>query len=227
MQVMVCDNMDAHCSGGLPFSAMEWLIKEGHADTEDSYPYSPKWNALTTKCLDTKATVGAKISACSILSCGQPDYCDEKWVKAGCPKSGGAFSPNNPACLKNETELRTFIAKNGPISIGIDASFMKDYKSGVACPTCDFLHPPSGGSFGPHMDHGVTIVGWGSDPKVNGTAKDYWLIKNSWNQSWGENGYYRICRGIVDKKTQCDPLSKEPQCYETCGVNGQVSSAVV
>jgi len=40
--------------------------------------------------------------------------------------------------------------------------------------------------------HAVRIVGWGVDAD---TGKDYWKVANSWNQYWGEEGYFRIIRG--------------------------------
>lgn len=36
--------------------------------------------------------------------------------------------------------------------------------------------------------HAVVIVGWND-------AQDCWIIKNSWADDWGENGYFRIKRG--------------------------------
>lgn len=39
--------------------------------------------------------------------------------------------------------------------------------------------------------HAVSIIGWGVDD--DGTK--YWLIRNSWASSWGDNGYFRMERG--------------------------------
>jgi cathepsin B len=38
--------------------------------------------------------------------------------------------------------------------------------------------------------HAIRILGWGVE---NGTP--YWLIANSWNTDWGDNGYFRILQG--------------------------------
>jgi len=42
------------------------------------------------------------------------------------------------------------------------------------------------------VDHTVVVVGWGHDAD----AGDYWLIKNSWGTTWGENGFFRLKRGV-------------------------------
>jgi len=39
--------------------------------------------------------------------------------------------------------------------------------------------------------HAVKIVGWGVD--TDGT--EYWIVANSWNTSWGEDGFFRIAFG--------------------------------
>ncbi|KAG5874072.1 hypothetical protein JTB14_014014 [Gonioctena quinquepunctata] len=39
--------------------------------------------------------------------------------------------------------------------------------------------------------HAVKILGWGVDDK----NVSYWLIANSWNKQWGEEGFFRMLRG--------------------------------
>ncbi|KAJ8929730.1 hypothetical protein NQ314_017545 [Rhamnusium bicolor] len=38
--------------------------------------------------------------------------------------------------------------------------------------------------------HDVKMIGWGVE---NNTP--YWLLVNSWNDEWGDNGYFKILRG--------------------------------
>lgn len=47
------------------------------------------------------------------------------------------------------------------------------------------------------INHAVTIVGFGID---NVTQVPYWIVKNSWGTTWGQNGYFNIEMG---KNTCC------------------------
>jgi len=51
--------------------------------------------------------------------------------------------------------------------------------------------------------HAVRCIGWGEE---NGTP--YWLIANSWNEDWGDNGYFKIIRG-----------------KDNCGIEEEISAA--
>ncbi|XP_044462418.1 zingipain-2-like [Mangifera indica] len=76
----------------------------------------------------------------------------------------------------SEKALLQAVAKQ-PVSVAIDASGIKYYSGGVFDGDC-----------GTSLNHAVTIIGYGTAD--DGT--EYWLIKNSWGESWGENGYMRI-----------------------------------
>lgn len=42
------------------------------------------------------------------------------------------------------------------------------------------------------LNHAILVVGYGHD---SASGLDYWLIKNSWGTSWGENGFLKLKRG--------------------------------
>ena len=55
------------------------------------------------------------------------------------------------------------------------------------------------GICGTELNHAITDVGYGT--ATDGTK--YWLMKNSWGTSWGENGYIRIKRDVFAKEGLC------------------------
>lgn len=116
-------------------------------------------------------------------------------------KSKIAASASNFTVIStDEDQIAANLVKYGPLAVGINAAFMQTYIGGVSCPYICFKN---------YLDHGVTLVGYGAAgyAPIRLKNKPYWIIKNSWGASWGEDGYYRICRG-----------------NNICGVDSMVSS---
>ncbi|XP_030527100.1 cysteine proteinase 15A-like [Rhodamnia argentea] len=103
-------------------------------------------------------------------------------------KSKIAASVSNFSVVSlDEEQIAANLVKNGPLAVGINAVYMQTYIGGVSCPyICS-----------KNLDHGVLLVGYGSAgyAPIRFKEKPFWIIKNSWGQNWGENGYYKICRG--------------------------------
>eukprot|EP01084_Bolivina_argentea_P316574 548799_1 len=92
----------------------------------------------------------------------------------------------------NSTALMEAVVK-GCVQVNIEADqpAFQHYKSGVITSGC-----------GADNDHSVLTVGYGTENGVQ-----YWLVKNSWGQNWGDNGYVKICRNC-----------KQNTPYGECGI---------
>lgn len=77
---------------------------------------------------------------------------------------------------KSETAMMDAMATKGPLSVCVDASAWQFYSGGVMQPS----------SCGTQLDHAVQAVGYTSQ---------YWIVRNSWGESWGEQGYIRLAYG--------------------------------
>jgi C1A family cysteine protease len=93
----------------------------------------------------------------------------------------------------NDAALMQAILSYGSVTASVNARPLQLYSSGIltfeACK-------------GFMADHVVNVVGWGSEV-IAGKKSDYWIMRNSWSDAWGESagrhypgklGYYRIER---------------------------------
>lgn len=82
----------------------------------------------------------------------------------------------------NENDLKAAVATVGPISVLLDATHQsfRLYGGGV------YYEPECSTEI---YNHALLVVGYGSD-----NGEDFWIVKNSWGDDWGNEGYINIAR---------------------------------
>jgi len=116
-----------------------------------------------------------------------------------CRKSSCTSAPSSKisgykdVARNNEAQLRAAVTQQ-PVSVAIEAdqAAFQFYKSGIFSAPC-----------GTSLDHGVLAVGFGSD------QGGYWIVKNSWGASWGNQGYIQMAFGKNNGAGQCG-IAMEP-----------------
>jgi len=129
--------------------------------------------------------------------------------------SGFVRLPTNKA-----SHLLNALATKGPVAMSIDANNLHLYNSGVF----------SGCQADTIVNHAVLGVGYGIDKE---SGKGYWNLKNSWGDSWGEKGYFRVERRDEDDwmcGTDTKPqdgvfCEKHPDTVPVCGMCGVTSDS--
>jgi len=98
--------------------------------------------------------------------------------------------------VQGVSQIQTELMTNGPLYVAFTVyGDFETYKSGV------YKHT-TGEQLG---GHAVEMIGWGTE-----NSEDYWLIKNSWNEEWGDGGLFKIARGV-----------------DECGIENSVSGGIV
>ncbi|RZC34145.1 Peptidase C1 and/or Inhibitor I29 domain containing protein [Asbolus verrucosus] len=82
---------------------------------------------------------------------------------------------------KNEQALLAAVAEKGPVSVAVDATGnFAAYESGI------YYNPDCNPDF---LTHAVVVVGYGTED-----GQDYWIVRNSYTDSWGDHGYIKMAR---------------------------------
>ena len=175
----------------------DWMIKftNGKIQVEEEYQYNRTCNFFREEELAPDGTRDGYTPNCTLPS--NPPYgpCPPcpgverrdgtpPWLfKEGEPLSNAKIGSSDFVPIGeggDSTNMLRALEKYGPCQIGIDASCLHGYLGGIVsnCTTTQ-------------VDHAVTIVGADTDAA---SGIDYWIVKNSWNTTFGEGGYFRVAR---------------------------------
>jgi len=148
-------------------------------------------------CKGATATLGfSYITVSGLVKESEYPYTSGKEGKDGtCLISDGAIQPEvyveryNLLPRNDMNAVMRHLAFVGPLAVNVDASLFHKYNGGVF-DECSY-------SENIDINHVVQLVGYGTDSEL---GLDYWLIRNSWSPTYGENGYIRLKR---EKQTLC------------------------
>lgn len=174
-----CESCGFGCNGGYPSAAWMWFSRDGVVTGGENG--SKDW--CTAYAFPKCAHHGA---VGPYPDCGETQPTPECVTKCqeGYPveyEKDKHFFDTAYSIPRDVDKIKTELMTNGPIEVAFDVyeDFMT-YKSGI------YQHVE-----GEYLGgHAVKLVGWGVEDGV-----EYWKIANSWNETWGEEGYFRIIAG--------------------------------
>jgi len=192
-----CTNCGYGCNGGYPLAAWEYWQESGLVSGGDNNITGTCWPYEKPRCShhvkgslpDCGASGETEDTPRCRNSCSNAHYTnlfnDDKVYGASAYNVG-----SNEGAIKNEVYHR------GPIEVSFSVyEDFPTYRSGV------YTHS-SGGYLG---GHAVRLVGWGVDGST-----PYWIIANSWNETWGNKGYFWIKRGTDECGIEGSPVAGMP-----------------
>eukprot|EP00448_Togula_jolla_P023024 CAMPEP_0170590432 /NCGR_PEP_ID=MMETSP0224-20130122/11869_1 /TAXON_ID=285029 /ORGANISM="Togula jolla, Strain CCCM 725" /LENGTH=381 /DNA_ID=CAMNT_0010914233 /DNA_START=46 /DNA_END=1191 /DNA_ORIENTATION=+ len=174
------------CMGGSVDGPYQWLHRISKEGTGISYETAQPYLACTS---DSKEGFCPHLdTTCKPINvartCGSFDA-------EGGPCVGLSQYPNATiseyGSISGADAMKKEIFHRGPISCGIDATDLLNYESGVIK------------SKGESVDHVISVTGWGVDDE----GTEYWHVRNSWGEYWGEMGYVRVARGALLVEDSC------------------------
>lgn len=175
--------MSQGCNGGQPSAALSWMTRTGVVTGGDFFNIG---NGTSCKPYTLQPCAHHVPATAKYPACPKAEYsvrcersCSE--AKYATAYSSDKVKGHKAFSLMDTDAMQKAIMTTGPLAVAftVYADF-PTYKSGV------YKHT-SGEQLG---GHAVEMVGWGTE---SGTP--YWLIKNSWNEQWGDGGFFKIARG--------------------------------
>jgi len=213
------------CEGSTVELALNWISSNGLSSSEE-VPYIGESQSCRAAARGTSFLGDAGVG-------DQSSYSDdelEHMIAIGVHKvpPGGAGSLLGLKAWERLPEnkylpLMRAVATHGPVAISVAASPWRSYGRGIF----------NDCSRDAVIDHAVMLIGYGKD---SGYDAKYWLVKNSWGLSWGDEGNIRLMRSDTDETDQCGTDDQPevgtgcqggPSSVRVCGMCGILYDAVV
>merc|ERR1712194_41431 len=182
------------CGGGHPGAAWNWFKSQGvvTGGDYDDVGKGATCGPYTLAPCAHHVPATSKYPTCPTNEYSTPSLkaCQQGYSKSYSVdkiKASGSYS------LSGVAKIQSDIVQYGSVTAAFTVySDFPTYKSGV------YKHT-TGSALG---GHAVKILGWGVE-----SGQDYWLVANSWNEQWGDQGLFKIARGTNE-----------------CGIESQISS---
>jgi cathepsin B len=181
--------MSMGCNGGQPSGAWKWFTTDGVVSGGD---YADLGKGTSCQPYSMMSCAHHVTPPPGMIDCAtiNPEYstpkcaskCETNYAVSFANDKHKASSSYGISGVEN---IQKELMEKGTVSVAMTVyEDFEAYTSGV------YVHK-TGKSLG---GHAIKMIGWGVD---NGTP--YWICMNSWNNSWGEKGTFRILRG----KNEC------------------------
>jgi len=173
------------CHGGFHTSTYQFIQDVGGVPYDTCTPYLACSEESTEGFCDKIDTSCSAVNTCKTCDtfggmggkCSEIDY----FPNATVAEYGLIdYDPDDKDATVHKIASEIFA--RGPVAATINAEPIVKYTGGVF----------SEEGYSESTNHIVSITGWGTDPS---TLKQYWIVRNSWGQYWGEMGYMRLEMG--------------------------------
>lgn len=217
----VPQTINAGCGGGQPAFAGQFFEKNGAIppssicprwqsfyntySSNNQAPNLPTCAILETKCgFDTVsrfyAKSGSTTSTVASDANGNVDpagtILNMKIALQKGPIVGAFLVPKDfMASSEYKFDLTNGVYINGAYNAVLDSTISARLKQALGNPTGAQWADPIVEGGGP-AGHAIEIVGWGIQDVVTYGQTPYWIIKNSWGDTWMDNGYIKVAMNL-------------------------------
>nr|CAH04633.1 cathepsin X/O [Suberites domuncula] len=155
------------CHGGSALGAYKFIFKNGITDiTCSPFMGVDSFYWAEVPCNETMCRTCDRFGKCSFIK-------------------GPTYFISEYGTVTGEDQMKAEVFARGPIACSVYAhsAAFEEYTGGV-------IHDPVQYNSTTHV---VAVTGWGTDEK---TGMKYWIGRNSFGTAWGEDGWFKLQRGV-------------------------------